>query len=77
MRQGLKKIGILCALRWLVLYVGGNWDNGSNAGLFYFNGNNSSSNSNSNIGARHLFSPHFLRRVSLTTRWKFSQQDAA
>lgn len=70
-------MGILCALRWLVLYVGGNWDNGSNAGLFYFNGNNSSSNSNSNIGARHLFLLHILRRVSHTTWWKFSQQDAA
>ncbi len=60
-----------------MLYVGGNWDNGSNAGLFYFNGNNSSSNSNSNIGARHLFFFFFLRRVSNTIWWKFSQQDAA
>lgn len=34
--------------------VGGNWNNGSNAGLFYFNANNSSSNSNGNIGARLL-----------------------
>lgn len=33
-----------------VLNVGGNWNNRSNAGLFYFNGNNSTSNSNSNIG---------------------------
>lgn len=32
--------------------VGGNWDNGSNAGLFYLNTNNDSSNSNSNIGSR-------------------------
>jgi hypothetical protein len=60
-----------------VLYVGGNWDNGSNAGLFYFNGDNGSSGSNSNIGARHLFLLHILRRVSHTTWWKFSQQDAA
>jgi hypothetical protein len=27
---------------WRVLYVGGNWNNGSNAGLFYFNANFSS-----------------------------------
>ena len=38
-----------------VLYVGGNWDNGSNAGLWYLNGNNDTSNSNSNIGARLSF----------------------
>jgi RNA-directed DNA polymerase len=37
-----------------VLYVGGNWSNGSNAGLLYFNANNTSSNSNSNISARLL-----------------------
>lgn len=35
-----------------MLYVGGNWSNGSNAGLWYANGNNSDSNSNSNIGGR-------------------------
>jgi len=34
--------------------VGGNWNNGSNAGLFYFNANNTSSNTSGNIGARHL-----------------------
>lgn len=39
---------------WQVLMVGGNWNNGSNAGLFYFNANNTSSNTSSNIGARHL-----------------------
>ena len=32
--------------------MGGNWNNGSNAGLANANGNNSLSNSNSNIGAR-------------------------
>ena len=42
---------------WLVLYVGGSWGYGSNAGLFYFNGNYSSSNSNSSVGARLLFVP--------------------
>ena len=35
-----------------VLNVGGNWNNGSNCGLFYFNANNTSSNTNSNIGSR-------------------------
>lgn len=39
---------------WYVLMVGGNYGNGSNAGLFYFNANNSSSNANGNIGARLL-----------------------
>lgn len=35
-----------------LLHVGGNWSNGSNAGVGYANGNNSLSNSNINIGAR-------------------------
>ena len=35
-----------------VLNVGGNWNNGSNCGFFYFNANNTSSNTNSNIGSR-------------------------
>lgn len=39
---------------WHVLYVGGNWSNGTNAGLLYFNANNTSSNSNTNISARLL-----------------------
>lgn len=39
---------------WRVLYVGGNWNNGTNAGLLYFNANNASSDSNSNISARLL-----------------------
>ncbi|HBJ12452.1 MAG TPA: hypothetical protein DDY53_03900 [Clostridiales bacterium] len=34
--------------------VGGNVDNGTNAGLFYWNLNNASSNANWNIGARLL-----------------------
>jgi len=39
---------------WYVLMVGGNWNNAGNAGLFYFNANNSSSNTSTNIGARPL-----------------------
>lgn len=35
-----------------VLIVGGNWNNGTNAGLWYWNGNNGASNANSNIGGR-------------------------
>jgi len=37
---------------WRSLNVGGNWNNGSNAGVAYANGNNSFDNSNTNIGAR-------------------------
>jgi len=32
--------------------VGGNWNNSSNAGLFYWNLNNDLGNTNFNIGAR-------------------------
>ena len=39
---------------WRALFVGGNYGNGSNAGLFYFYANNSASNTNSNVGARLL-----------------------
>lgn len=35
--------------------VGGNYNNGSNAGVSYVNANNSLSNSNSNIGSRLNF----------------------
>jgi hypothetical protein len=34
------------------LYGGGNWNNGTNTGLFYFNANNTASNANINISAR-------------------------
>lgn len=36
-------------------YAGGNWNNGSNAGVFYSNGNNGRSNVNTNIGFRAAF----------------------
>lgn len=51
---------------WRVLHVGGNWNNSGNAGLFYFNANNTSSNSNSNVGARLLVFSFDWRRLSLT-----------
>jgi hypothetical protein len=37
---------------WRVVYVGGNWNNGNNAGLFQFNGNNESTNNNASVGCR-------------------------
>lgn len=36
----------------MIVYNGGNWDNGSNAGLFNLNLNNDASNANTNIGSR-------------------------
>lgn len=51
---------------WRVLHVGGNWSNGGNAGLFYFNANNSSSDTNSNVGARLLVFLFDWRGLSLT-----------
>ena len=51
---------------WRVLHVGGNWNNGGPAGLFYFNANNSSSDTNSNVGARLLVFLFDWRGLSLT-----------
>ena len=42
---------------WRVLVVGGDWGNGSYAGLFCFYANNSSSGAYTDIGARLLFHP--------------------
>ena len=42
---------------WRVLFVGGNWNNGGNAGLFYFGAYSSSSGASSSVGARLLFHP--------------------
>lgn len=42
------------------LNVGGNWNNGSNAGVGYANSNNNVSNSNNNIGARLTYVPSNL-----------------
>jgi retron-type reverse transcriptase len=39
------------------LYRGGYWNNGTNAGVFYANLNNSRSNSNTNIGGRSALPP--------------------
>ena len=51
---------------WRVLHVGGNWNNGGNAGLFYFNANKSSSDTNSNVVARLLVFLFDWRGLSLT-----------
>jgi hypothetical protein len=45
--------------------VGGNWNNGSNAGLFYWNLNNASSNANVNYGGRLLIE-NFMHLIFLT-----------
>ena len=49
------------------MYRGGNWNNGTNAGVFYLNGNNSRSNSNTNIGFRYALalSAYVLRAKAL------------
>ena len=39
---------------WRVLFVGGDWNDGGFAGLFYFCAINTSSSTNSNVGARLL-----------------------
>jgi hypothetical protein len=52
-------------------HVGGNWNNSTNAGLFYWNLNNTSSNTNVNIGSQTLISifilasyfPHHLVKI--------------
>ncbi len=37
-----------------MLYIGGNWDNTSNAGLWNWNSNWNGTNTNSNVGGRNL-----------------------
>ena len=46
-----------------VIYRGGGWGSGANAGVFYLNGNNSRSNANTNIGFRAALAlfVYFLR----------------
>ena len=46
----------------LVTHLGGNANNGSNAGSFYWNLNNDSSNRNRNIGA-HVYLPSYRKEV--------------
>ena len=51
---------------WRVLRVGGDWDYGGNAGLFYFDANYSSSDAYSYVGARLLVFLFDWRGLSLT-----------
>ena len=52
------------------MYRGGNWNNGTNAGVFYLNGNNSRSNVNTNIGFRSTLAlfAYVLRVTALQER---------
>jgi hypothetical protein len=52
------------------VYRGGNWNNGTNAGVFYLNGNNSRSNVNTNIGFRSTLAlfAYVLRVTALQER---------
>jgi len=45
------------------VYRGGNWNNGTNAGVFSLNGNNSRANSNGNVGFRCAY--YYLRKKIL------------
>lgn len=49
-----------------VLIVGGNWNNGANAGLSAWNSNNDLSNSNSNIGARLAYPSDRKEIINIT-----------
>jgi len=66
---------------WKSLNVGGNWSNGSNAGVAYANANNDISNSNSNIGARLAISSetvpsHITLGTNLASRQKKTTNDS-
>lgn len=50
-----------CVTKKRALHVGGNANNGSNAGLVYSNTNNAASNTNANIGSQLSF---FLKVVT-------------
>ena len=51
-----------------LLLLGGNFNNGTNDGVFYFNCNNAFSNSNLNYGAHLLIFIKLLHNV-LPTAW--------
>lgn len=52
-RRGWITIGTRSLVR--SVYVGGNWNNSTNAGVSYVNANNDLNNSNNNIGSRLNF----------------------
>ena len=49
--------------------VGGNWANGTNAGLWYWNVNEASSNTWTNVGARLLISFYKYRDLMCLSAW--------
>ena len=54
--------------------MGGNYNNGTNAGPFYLNGNNAPSNTNSNLGSRLLIPYPKLRVVFSSPLGEISPQ---
>jgi len=54
-----------------LFYCGGNWNNGTNAGVFYLNGNNPRSNVNANLGFRSALPP---RQILQTHGFAFSTE---
>ena len=48
---------------------GGNWNNGANAGVFYWNLNNTSSNTNVNIGSQTLIRILLTMHSIFLTPW--------
>jgi len=61
----------------MLAHFGGNWNNGANAGLSYWNLNNSSSNANVNIGRQTLIRnfQNYLHPIFLTPWWKFRREE--
>lgn len=54
------------------VYVGGNANNGSNAGFGYSNTNNAASNANANIGARLSLIYYINRKPCLMAKKQFN-----
>jgi hypothetical protein len=54
-----------------LFYCGGNWNNGSNAGVFYLDGNNPRSNTGTNLGFRSALPP---RQILQTHGFAFSTE---
>jgi len=50
----------------VVLYVGGNYNQNQNYGLFYLNGNNDATDKYGNIGGRHLVKKDIYSTASRT-----------
>lgn len=60
----------------MLAILGGNWNNGANAGISYWNLNNTSSNTNLNIGRQTLIrNILILHPVFLTPWWKLGRKE--